>query len=88
MITANLAEAKKHLSRYAKIVKGGSTVVLCERNKPFAEIRPLPGLERPKPKRKLGFMKGMCPIGPEFQHSDPEIAESFLQSRIFPSDSE
>ena len=41
MIQININEAKAKLSKYTKMVKAGETVVLCERNKPFAEIRPL-----------------------------------------------
>lgn len=41
MDKVNIQEAKTHLSRYAKKVKDGETVILCERNKPIAEIRPI-----------------------------------------------
>ncbi len=41
MLKINIHEAKTHLSRYAKRVKAGETLLLCDRNKPFAEIRPL-----------------------------------------------
>ena len=41
MIQININEAKSRLSKYAKMVKAGETVILCDRNKPFAEIRPL-----------------------------------------------
>jgi len=39
----NVAEAKAHFSKYLKRVKAGETVVICERNVPVAEIRPLGG---------------------------------------------
>ena len=41
MEKVNIQEAKTHLSRFAKKVKSGETVILCERNKPIAEIRPI-----------------------------------------------
>ncbi len=41
MLKINIHEAKTQLSKYAKRVKAGETIWLCERNKPFAEIRPL-----------------------------------------------
>ncbi|MFW6218414.1 MAG: type II toxin-antitoxin system Phd/YefM family antitoxin, partial [Verrucomicrobiota bacterium] len=53
MTTININEAKTHLSRYAKQVKAGETIILCDRNKPFAEIRPL-AEKSARPKRKLG----------------------------------
>lgn len=41
MIRINIHEAKTHLSRYlARLVKGES-IILCNRNVPIAEIRPL-----------------------------------------------
>ena len=80
MITANLAEAKKHLAHYTRLVKGGSVVVLCERNKPIAEIRPLGHPSVKRPKRKIGLMKGLCPIGVE----DLETGEDFYKASIFP----
>ena len=41
MLKVNIHEAKANLSRYAKRVQAGETVLLCERNQPSAEIRPL-----------------------------------------------
>jgi antitoxin (DNA-binding transcriptional repressor) of toxin-antitoxin stability system len=85
MTRINLHEVKSHLSHYARLVKAGQTIILCDRNKPFAEIRPLPDPSRPAPKRKLGLMKGMCPVGPDFFAADEEIARDFEASEIFPA---
>ena len=41
MIRINIAEAKTHLSRYLISVEDGETILLCRRNMPVAEIRPL-----------------------------------------------
>lgn len=83
MTTANLHEVKSRLAHYARLVKAGETVILCERNKPFAEIRPLGPAAKPG-KRKLGLMKGSCPVGPEFFEADEEIQRDFDASEIFP----
>jgi len=85
MICVNLHEAKARLSKYASLVKAGETVTLCERNKPFAEIRPLPGAAKPK-KRKLGLMKGLCPVGREFFKADEAIASLFNDGPVFPAE--
>ena len=77
MVTINISEAKTHLSHYAKLVKAGQTIVLCDRNVPFAELRPLPDSNRAQ-KRPLGLLKGQCPVGKSFFDSDPEIESSFL----------
>ena len=50
MIKVNLADAKARLSQYLDSVEGGETVILCRRNVPVAEIRPLPKpLTEPRP---------------------------------------
>jgi len=75
MIQININEAKAKLSKYTKMVKAGETVVLCERNKPFAEIRPLD--RRGKGPRVFGLSKGVFKLGPEFFESDAEIEKMF-----------
>ena len=85
MIMANLAEAKKHLAHYTRLVKGGSVVVLCERNKPIAEIRPIGHLSVKRPKREIGLMKGLCPIGADILKEDLEMVEDFYKTSIFPN---
>ena len=82
MIAVNLAEAKKHLAHYTRLVKGGSVVVLCERNKPIAEIRPLGHPSVKRPKRKIGLMKGLCPIGLDFLKG-PENSENISQRGVY-----
>ena len=83
MTTININEAKTHLSRYAKRVKAGETIILCDRNKPFAEIRPIPKT-RPSRTRKLGQMKGSVNFAPDFFDADKEIEEQFLGGVLFP----
>jgi antitoxin (DNA-binding transcriptional repressor) of toxin-antitoxin stability system len=85
MVSTNLAEAKKHLAHYARLVKNGAVVVLCERNKPIAEIRPLGHHSAKRPKRKIGLMKGLCPVGFNFLQEDVEIAQDFNDGSIFPT---
>ena len=58
MLRINIHEAKTQLSKYAKRVKAGETIWLCDRNKPFAEIRPL----SPEVIEKEGKAKGR-PMG-------------------------
>ena len=37
----NIYEAKAHLSQFIRRVKNGEVLLLCERNVPVAEIRPI-----------------------------------------------
>jgi len=41
MLRLNISDAKRHLSRYLERVERGETILLCRRNLPIAEIRPL-----------------------------------------------
>lgn len=84
MTTANLSEVKSRLAHYARLVKGGETVILCERNKPFAEIRPLGPAAKPG-KRKLGVMKGWFPVPEDFNEPDPELEDVVENGPLFPS---
>ena len=71
MIQININEAKARLSKYTKMVKAGETVVLCERNKPFAEIRSLD--RKGSAPRVFGLSKGVFTLGAEFFEADAEI---------------
>ena len=75
MIQININEAKAKLSKYTKMVKAGETVILCDRNKPFAEIRPLD--RRGNAPRVFGLSKAMFNLGPEFFEADTEIEKMF-----------
>ena len=76
MIRLNIHEVKTHLSRYLAKVARGETIVLCKRNIPIAEIRPLP--QRRKGKRPIGLAKGEFKVPPEFFEPLPsELLDAF-----------
>jgi antitoxin (DNA-binding transcriptional repressor) of toxin-antitoxin stability system len=76
MIKLNINEAKTHLSRYLPRVEKGETIVLCKRNVPIAEIRPLPA-SRTK-KRPIGLAKGTASLLPAFfEPLPPELEAAF-----------
>ena len=75
MIQININEAKSKLSKYTRLVKSGETVILCDRNKPFAEIRPLD--RRGSAPRVFGLSKGIFNLGPEFFEADAEVQKMF-----------
>lgn len=64
MIRLNIHEAKTHLSRYLERLARGETILLCKRNIPIAEIRPLP--PHRKAKRPIGLAKGKLKVPPDF----------------------
>ena len=71
MIRLNIHEAKTHLSRYLeRLQQEGEVIVICKRNVPIAEIRPLP--KRPPGKRPIGLLKGQIHIPPSFYEPLPD----------------
>jgi len=70
MIQLNVHEAKTHLSKYLAKLEKGETILLCRRNQPIAEIRPLaPKRKKPRP---IGLDEGKIQLGPEFFEPLPD----------------
>ena len=64
MIRLNIHDAKTHLSAYLDRLAQGEIIILCKRNIPIAEIRPI---TPPKAtKRPLGIDKGKFVVPREF----------------------
>ena len=76
MTYINIQEAKTHLSKYARRVKAGETIILCERKKPFAEIRPLPE-SREQKKVVLGAFAGKFEVPEDFNDPLPTFETAF-----------
>jgi len=70
MIRLNIHEAKTHLSRYLARLAEGELILLCKRNVPVAEIRPVrpPRTER----RPVGLAKDRFEVTPAFFEPLPE----------------
>ena len=76
MIKLNIHEAKTHLSRYLARLARGESILLCKRNIPIAEIRPI-GAQR-KNKRPVGLAKGKFKVPAEFYGPLPDdVLDSF-----------
>lgn len=71
MIKLNVHEAKTHLSRYLDRISKGEVVVLCKRNVPVAEIRPIP--KTPTSPRPIGLTKGAFEIPANFDDTVPGV---------------
>jgi prevent-host-death family protein len=70
MLKVNLHDAKANLSRYLKRVMAGETIVICRRNVPVAELRPLQ-TERTEP-RPIGLGRGDFTVPESFFEPLPE----------------
>lgn len=66
----NVHDAKTHLSKYLARVEQGETIVLCRRNQPVAELRPI-RKKRTTP-RPIGLERGRFTVGPAFDEPLPE----------------
>ena len=53
MISLNINEIKTHFSSFLARVSKGETVIICKRNVPIAEIKPI--LAPPNKKRPIGL---------------------------------
>ncbi len=76
MISINIHDAKTHLSRYLEEVAKGQTVVICKRNRPLAEIRPVPApATAPRP---IGLAKDIFTVSPAYFEPLPDdMLDSF-----------
>ena len=79
MANVNLYEFKTHFSEYARRVKEGETVILCERNVPIAEVRPIAKAKR-EPRPAPGLFRDDISVGADFFDADTEIARDFSQT--------
>ena len=75
MIKVNLADAKSHLSQYLDSVERGETVILCRRNVPIAEIRPLP--KPPTEPRPIGTDPDFVVPGSFFEPLPEDLLDAF-----------
>ncbi len=75
MIRINIAEAKTHLSHYLESVEKGEVVVLCRRNIPIAEIRPIP--QPPSQPRPVGIDRGMTLPPSFFEPLPTDLLDAF-----------
>jgi antitoxin (DNA-binding transcriptional repressor) of toxin-antitoxin stability system len=76
MIRINIHQAKTHLSRYLEQLARGETILLCKRNVPVAEIRPVPPA-RTEP-RSVGLHRGTFSVPDSFFEPLPaEVLEAF-----------
>ncbi|MGP0076002.1 MAG: type II toxin-antitoxin system Phd/YefM family antitoxin [Bryobacteraceae bacterium] len=76
MIRLNVHQAKTHLSKYLDRLSEGETILLCKRNTPIAEIRPV--AQARKTKRPIGLAKNKVKITKSFFKPLPdELLDAF-----------
>ncbi len=70
MIVVNIFEAKAKLSEFIDAIERGERVVICKRNRPVAELRPV-AAARTEP-RPIGLAKGRVEVPEAFFVPLPE----------------
>ena len=72
----NIHEAKANLSRYIEATERGETVIICNRNVPVAELRPVArACSEPRP---LGLAQGTFVVpGDFFEPLAEEVVAAF-----------
>ncbi|MFO1206335.1 MAG: type II toxin-antitoxin system Phd/YefM family antitoxin [Burkholderiales bacterium] len=76
MKSVNVHEVKAHLSEYLAEVEAGETVIICRRNKPIAELKPV-AASRTTP-RPIGLAEGEFTIHDSFfEPLDDEFLDLF-----------
>ena len=64
MLKVNLHEAKARLGEYVGRANRGETIIVCQRNRPMAELRGISS-DRAKP-LKIGVLKGQFEVPEDF----------------------
>ena len=75
MLRVDVADAKAHLSSYLDRVARGDTIVLCRRNVPVAEIRPI--AKQRAEKRPVGIDPGLVVPDSFFEPLPEDVLRAF-----------
>ncbi len=75
MIMVNIFEAKAKLSEYLDAAVKGERVVICNRNRPIAELRPIAAA--PAEPRPIGGAKGFVVSDSFFDPLPDDVLDSF-----------
>jgi antitoxin (DNA-binding transcriptional repressor) of toxin-antitoxin stability system len=79
MKKVNVNEAKTHLSALIAEVSEGNSVVICRRNVPAAELRPIPTPRRTR--RPIGLATRFAVPASFFEPLPDEVLDSFGERR-------
>ena len=75
MLRIDIIEAENDLLRYLELVENGETIIVCRRDVPIAEIRPIPKL--PLRRRPVGIDRGMTVPSSFFDPLPDELLDEF-----------
>jgi prevent-host-death family protein len=81
MKTINIHEAKTHLSHHLNEAVKGESIIICKRNKPIAELRPI--LSKSMGKRPIGLAKEVFTVPASFFPRSQAPAWERIHTPIF-----
>ncbi len=85
MIEANVADVKARLSHFLRMAKSGERVVICERNRPVAELVPFtPPVDRALRESAFGLFPGgmtEAELEEALRPMTDEEADAFIEGR-------
>jgi prevent-host-death family protein len=82
MIVINIHEAKARLSEFLEAVARGERVLICKRNHPIAELRPVEQ-KRTEP-RTIGGVTGIVVPPSFFEPLPDEFLDAFEAGAVYP----
>jgi len=80
----NIHEAKTHLSRLLETVIEGEEIIIAKHGKPVAILSAF--VEDNTPRKLGGSWEGKVIVSEDFEATDDEIADSFYNSVLFPTE--
>jgi prevent-host-death family protein len=86
MRTFNIHEAKTHLSRLIDEVEKGEPFIIAKAGKPKAQVIPI-GVSKRKPKKRIGFMKGMYTLPDNYEEVDKQLDKE-IEEMFYGKDTE
>lgn len=81
----NVYEAKTHLSKLLERVEAGEEIVIARNGRPIAQLVPV---QRDRPPRVPGSLRGKIWISPDLDEPDLELIELMENGPIFPDEPE
>jgi prevent-host-death family protein len=76
-MNVNVSEAKAHLGRYVSQAAKGKRFVICDRNRPVAELRGLSDNTPSAKPLKLGLLKGQFNVPVTFNDPLDDFEQAF-----------
>ena len=77
MDTFNIHEAKTHLSKLVERAAKGESFVIAKAGKPMVKVVPIDA-STDKPKRRIGFLKGVYNVPDDFDEMGREEIEAMF----------